>query len=386
MREEIFNLNQEVIDIRRNLHQIPELAYEEYKTSGFIVKKLEQYGIDVYKNIAKTGVVGFLKVKDAKNTIAFRADMDALNVEEKTDLDFKSIHKGNMHACGHDGHMTILLGFAKFLSENSERLKENIAFIFQPAEEGPGGAEPMIEEGIIEKFNIKQIMGLHVFPELQQGKIGCKKGPMMAQAGEFDISINGKGAHGARPHEGNDAIIIMSNIISTYQTIISRNIDPIEGGVLTIGKVWAGERRNIIAQEASLEGTIRVFNEDVYNKIKNRMVEIAKGMEKTYNCTIDIVFRDMYPAVVNDDDLVDQLVEVVGGENVEWIKPQMISEDFSYFQRKIPGLFFFLGTRNEEKGYVNSLHNSKFTFDEKILLVGIQIYLDMLKKIGAYVW
>ncbi|WP_129600012.1 M20 metallopeptidase family protein [Anaerophilus nitritogenes] len=382
IEEKILSMKEEIIQIRRELHKIPEIGFDEYKTSEFIIQKLEEYGVEVYKNIAKTGIIGFIKGK-SERSIAFRADMDALTIQEETNVSYQSQNKGMMHACGHDAHMSILLGFAKYISIYKEELPYSLVFVFQPAEEGPGGALPMIKERIIEKFHIQKIVGLHVYPQIEEGKIGCRVGPMMAQTGEFDIVISGCGGHGAIPQKAIDSIVIASNLISSFQTIISRNINPIEGAVLTIGKMWAGERRNIIAEKTYLEGTIRAFEEEVYEKIKKRMKEMSKGIEKMYNCSIEVIFRDMYPAVVNDKEMVRILQKAVGDENIEWIAPQMIAEDFSYYQKKVAGLFFFLGVNNKDQGHIYPLHHSKFSFNEEILLIGIQIYKNLLQSIEA---
>ncbi|KXG74618.1 M20 metallopeptidase family protein [Thermotalea metallivorans] len=383
IEEELLALKEEIIQTRRMLHQIPEGGFEEYKTSAFVAGKLREYGIEVYEGIAKTGVIGYFKGTVGDQTIAFRADMDALSVEEKTNLPFQSIHKGMMHACGHDAHMAILLGFAKYLSENREKVKWNVVFLFQPAEEGPGGAAPMIEEGIISKFQIDKVMGLHVFPEVPEGKLACRPGPLMAQTGEFDIKITAQSGHGAIPHKAIDGVVVAANLIMAYQSIISRNIDPVEGAVLTIGKMWGGERRNIIAGEVVLEGTIRAFSEETFRRIQHRMKEIADGMALSYQCRIEIIFRDMYPAVWNHEEMYKQLKAAVGEENMDMIAPQMIAEDFSYFQKKVPGLFFFLGTRNEAAGYVHPLHSCYFSFHEDILLTGIQAYVNYMKLVEA---
>ncbi|MBB6218273.1 amidohydrolase [Anaerosolibacter carboniphilus] len=379
IQEHVAAMKEEIIELRRVLHQIPESGFEEYKTSAFIIGKLKEYGIEVHENIAGTGVIGYLKGTVGDQTIAFRADMDALSVEEKTNLTYASTHKGMMHACGHDAHMAILLGLAGFLSKNKDIVRWNVVFLFQPAEEGPGGAEPMIQEGIIQKFKIDRIMGLHVFPEVSEGKVACRPGPVMAQTGEFDITITAKSGHGAIPHKAIDGIVIASNLIMNYQSIVSRNIDPVEGAVMTIGKMWGGERRNIIAGQVVLEGTMRAFSEEVYRTMQQRMKEIAEGVALSYQCKIDIVFRDMYPAVVNDEEMFYELQTAVGQENLEIIAPQMIAEDFSYFQKVVPGLFFFLGTRNEQEGYVYPLHNSCFNLNEEILLAGIQVYLNYMR-------
>lgn len=375
MIDKLSGIKDEVIDIRRKLHQIPELGFEEFKTRDFILDFLESINIKTYQ-VAQTGVLGYIEGTIGKKTLAFRADIDGLSISEKNDISFASKHKGKMHACGHDGHMAIVLGLAKYLSQNKEKLKDNILLIFQPAEEGPGGAEVIVKEGILEKFKVDSIYGLHLYPEIDEGKIGIKPGPIMAQTGEFDIKITGKSGHGAIPQNSIDSIVVASNLVNGFQSIVSRSIDPIAPAVLTIGKIYGGERRNVIAGEVVLEGTIRAFEEDVYNSIKSRMIELCKGTEKSFGCEIDIIFRDMYPPVNNNEGLTNRFIDVMG--DVEIINPQMIAEDFSYYQKKIPGVFFLLGVRNKEKGFVYSLHNSKFNFDERILLKGIEIYVKLL--------
>lgn len=380
INEDIKMLRDEVIQIRHDLHQIPELGFEEYKTSKYIVDYLKKLDFKVYDKVAKTGVIGYLRGSEGKNTIAFRADMDALPVSEKTGLPFCSKHDGKMHACGHDGHMAILLGFAKYIFINKEKIKDNILLIFQPAEEGPGGAEVMVKEGILERFNVDRIYGLHLYPDVEEGIVAVRPGAMMAQTGEFDIYITGKSGHGAIPQNSIDSIVIGADLISSFQSIVSRNISPIEPVVLTIGKIKGGERRNVIAGKLYMEGTLRAFNESVYKKVKNKMISFAKGLEISYGSKIEIVFRDMYPPVNNNEKLVENFIEIVGYENLKIIEPQMTAEDFSYYQKKIPGLFFFLGVKNQEKGHTFPLHNSKFNFNDEILITGIQIYADLLNE------
>lgn len=377
------SIKDEVIHNRRSLHQIPESGFEEYKTGEFIISKLKEYDIEYFPNIAGTGVLGYMKGFEGKRTIAFRSEMDALSVEEKTGLSYSSKNKGMMHACGHDGHMAILLGLAFYLSKHKEKLRDHVVFVFQPAEEGPGGAKFMIEQDIIEKFKIDRIYGLHLYPDVLEGMLGCKHGPMMAQTAEFDMVIRGQSGHGAIPHKAKDSVVAAASLISAFQSIISRSIEPIEGAVITVGKMWAGERRNVIAGTANLEGTIRAFNEKVYNTIKDRMKEITKGIELMYSCSIDLEFRDMYPAVINDVEMFKEFVEAIGDDNIELVDPQMTAEDFSYFQKVVPGLFFFVGVRNKEKGYKYPLHHCNFDFDEDVLLVGIQTYIEILKHIKA---
>ncbi len=383
IRDDINELIDEVTGIRRYLHTIPELGFEEYKTSKYIKEYLENLDIEVFDNIATTGVLGYIEGKEGKRTIAFRADIDALPVFEETGVDFCSQEKGRMHACGHDGHTAILLALAKYLSLRKDTMVDNILLIFQPAEEGPGGAEVIIKEGILEKFSVDRIYGLHLYPDVDEGKIAVRPGPLMAMTGEFDINIYGKSGHGAIPQNTIDSIVIASNLVNSYQSIVSRNVNPVEPSVITIGRIEGGERRNVIAGKVTLEGTLRAFNENIYNNMKNRMISIAKGLEVGYDCKIDIVFRDMYPPVTNDLDLTEEFIDSIGNDGVEIIEPQMTAEDFSYYQQVVPGVFFFLGVGNEQKGYIHPLHSSKFNFDEKNLALGIQAYVDILVEIKS---
>jgi len=378
LREAIQSLTEEIIQIRRDLHQIPELGFKEYKTSEYIMEFLEGIEVEIIEKTANTGVLAYFKGTEGNKTIAFRADIDALPVAEKTDVPYHSLHEGMMHACGHDGHTAILLGLAKYLSINRSKIKDNILLIFQPAEEGPGGAEIIIKEEVLKRYNVDSIYGLHLYPEVKEGKIGLKTGPLMAQTGEFDIYVKGKSGHGAMPHCGNDSIVIASELVNSIQHIISRNLDPIEPAVITIGRIESGERRNVIAGEVTMEGTMRAFNESIYKKMKRKMKIIAKSLAMAHDCEIDIVFRDMYPFVNNDKGLVDNFIKAVGKEHIEIVKPQMTAEDFSYYQREVPGLFFFLGVRNEEKNFVYPLHNSKFNFNEIVLAAGVELYVRIL--------
>lgn len=366
-----------VISKRRKLHRIPEPGTQEYKTTELILTELRQLGIEAEVNAAGTGVIGFLPGEPDSETIAFRADIDALSVEEQTGATYCSTHPGFMHACGHDGHTAILLGLAKLLGENRSLLKKNVLFIFQPAEEGPGGAEPIVKAGVLQRFGVSRIFGLHIYPEVPEGFVGCRPGAMMAQTGEFDIKITGRSCHGAMPHKGQDAIVAAANLAMAFQSVISRNIDPLEPAVVTVGRMVCGERRNIIAGEAVLEGTMRAFNEDTYNRIRGRIIKIMQSVSDAYECELEYDIRDMYPAVCNDEMLFALLESTVGKDNLELLKPLTLSEDFSYFQKQVPGLFFMLGCRNEALGHVYPLHNNRFNFNEEILLYGIQLFYNL---------
>lgn len=366
---------------RNDLHQIPEVGFFEFRTSDYLREKLISFGYEV-KSTAKTGLIAYIKGRE-ESSIAFRADMDGLKITEETNIEFPSKVTGQMHACGHDGHMAILLGFAEYVSKIKE-LQKGILFIFQPAEEGPGGAEVIINEGILNKYNVENIFGLHIYPEIEEGTIGIKSDVMTAQTGEFDIYIKGKSGHGAIPHKANDTVIVVAQLINSYQSIISRNINPIEGAVLTIGTINGGEKRNIIAENIRLEGTIRAFNMDVYNKIKERMKAINHGLMEMFDVKIDIIFRDMYPSITNDKNLLTIVKTSKLKEKLIEIEPMMIAEDFSYYQKQVPGLFFMLGSKNKEKGYINPLHSSKFNFDEEVLMNGIEIYDEICKVLKVY--
>lgn len=372
----VSSLYSTVANDRRVLHQIPEIGLQEYKTSHYIKSVLNELQVE-FESFGDTGVLAYFKGLNPTKTLAFRTDIDALPVTEESDYPNPSTHEGYMHACGHDGHMSMMLGLARYLSLESTQVIDNILLIFQPAEEGPGGAEEMVKQGVLSRYRVDEIYGIHVFPDVEQGYIGVRAGAMMAMTGEFDIDIYAKSAHGAMPQTGVDGIVIASEIILGLQTVVSRSISPIQPAVLTVGKMTAGERRNIIAGKARLEGTIRAFDKSVFEQLKSRMRTYLKGMELAYDVRIELETRDMYPPVVNDHRLHSEFVSIFK-ESVIEIDPQMISEDFSFYQEQVPGLFYFIGTRNTEKGYVYPLHNAKFNFDDTILIHGLETYRSVL--------
>lgn len=360
-------LQEKLINHRKSLHCIAEIGNEEYKTSKYIKGYLDSIGVK-YETFLETAIVGKIKGKNPKKTIAFRSDIDGLTTDD-----------GVEHLCGHDGHMSILLGLVEYLQDHKGELNDNIVFIFQPAEEGPGGALPLIEAGVLKKYEVDEIYGLHIYPEVEQGYIGIREGYFLAQSGEFDINITAKSGHGAMPQKGIDGIVIAANLISNLQTIVARNISPIESSVITIGRMEGGSIRNIIAENVKLEGTMRTFDPEVYKHMKQRMCDIAKGFELAYNCKIDVEINDSYPAVNNDKKLYEEFVKVVDNDKIVQLPPLMIAEDFSYYQQQVPGLFIMLGSRNEEKGFVNGLHNINFNFDEEIFGDALEVYLKVLK-------
>ena len=368
---------QELIKMRRELHQIPEAGLQEYKTAQYIREKLESWGVK-YENWLETAVVAVFGEQGERETIAFRADIDGLPVVE-TPKEYASLHHGWMHACGHDGHAAILLGFAKYLSAHPACFADRqIILIFQPAEEGPGGARLLMEAGLLQKFGVKKIIGCHIFPQVEQGKIACRKGAMMARNGEVDLIIRGRSAHGAQPQLGSDAVLAAGAVITAVHTILSRNASPLDSGVLTFGTIHGGEACNIIAGEVKLEGTMRAFSDAIYETMERRVHEVVQSVAAGYGCVGEAVFRHMYRVVDNDPALVEALEEICGS-CYEETQPYMLAEDFSLYQTEIPGMFFFLGSGRDGKNA--PLHSADFDFDEEILVTGVETYIKLLGKI-----
>lgn len=360
---------------RRTLHQIPEMGFDLPKTSAFVFKELVSFGYEPII-MARTGVVA-VKPGLSEKALAFRSDMDALNVLEQSGVDFASTHEGKMHACGHDAHMSMLLAFAKSVSQ-LKPFQHSLVFVFQPAEEGPGGAKVMIEEGLIERFHIEKIFGLHVFPGVPEGTIGLADGPMMAQSLELDIRIQGKSAHAAQPHEGIDALVCAAQWIQAVQSIVSRDTDPFKTAVVTLGTIQGGEAPNIIPQTVRMTGTARAFDPSVMAMIKRRLTEISEGLALSSGCAIQATLVDTYPAVINDSVLFKTIHEHLSCP-IEIIQPKMFAEDFSYYQKKVPGFFAMVGIRNETLNHVHPLHSCFFSLNEQALITGVDFYTQVLK-------
>lgn len=366
---------------RRDLHQIPELGFDLFQTHDYVKKLLASFGYEPI-TVAQTGLVA-IKEGLSQEAIAFRADMDALPVHEETQVPFQSKYEGRMHACGHDGHTAMLLAFAEYVSQQSKP-KQTIVFIFQPAEEGPGGAKVIIDEGILKRFNVQKIFGLHVFPGLDEGVIGIKEGAMLARNGEFDYVIKGFSSHGAQPHMGKDAILAASSLVGEFHHIISRFIDPLEPAVITVGTIDGGEARNIIANQVSISGTIRAFSDEIYQTLKDRMNDMVHGTELSYGVKISGGVTDYYPPVVNDSNLYQLVKKALHKNTIVDLKPYMFAEDFAFYQQEVPGIFSFIGCRNKEKGWIHPLHSCYFNFDEKILVDGVNYYIAVSKELNLF--
>ncbi len=382
IRTEIKNIEKMIIDWRRDFHQYPELSFKEHRTGDVIADELRSMGLEPKVNVGKTGVTADLKFGDGP-TIGLRADMDALPIQETSGLSFSSKNDGVMHACGHDGHMAMLLGAAKVLTQKDDEYNGTVRFIFQPAEEGEGGARYMIEDGCLK--GVDEIYGIHVWNYQPVGEVGVKDGPVLAAADMFDIKIKGIGGHGAAPQGTVDCVVVASHLVQALQTIVSRNTNPLESTVISIGKINGGHNFNIIADEVSLSGTARAYTEANRSLIKTRMKEIIHGIEKTYNAQITFDYKDGYPPTINHTEPAKKVLKAakkVVGTKAGMPYLSMGGEDFAYYLKEKPGCFFFVGSAPNEKELFETPHHcSHFTMDERALLVGPSIYLNLLDNI-----
>ncbi|RTZ91070.1 MAG: amidohydrolase [Deltaproteobacteria bacterium] len=364
-----------IYKLRRDLHRIPEPAYTEKKTSAYIADYLRKEGFEVTEGIAKTGVVALLPLSGPGKTLLIRSDIDALPIKEETGLPFASQHPGAMHACGHDAHMAMVLGAATILKKIGKELKGNIKFVFQPAEEGPGGAKPMIEEGVMDDPHVDYAIGCHLWPAIPEGTVGVRAGRLMAAMDRFDIRIIGKGGHGAMPHLCVDALEIGTQVVGAIQRIVSRQMNPQVPTVVTVGSFHAGTTFNIIPGTAEMSGTTRTFDKGVWKSWPERMERIIRGVCEAMGAGYELKYSQGYPPLVNDDwmsDIVRQCAaEMIGEEKVVEPEPTMGGEDMAFFLEKAKGCFYFLGVGREGGA---PLHNSKFDFNEQVMLTGVELY------------
>ena len=377
---------------RRHIHENPELSNEENETSKFVESNLKKFGLKPVNGVANTGVVALLVGGKPGPTIAVRADMDALPIEEETGLKFASKNKGVMHACGHDFHTSILLGVAKLLNEVKEELPGKVKFIFQPAEEAPSGqmvgARLMVKEGVLNSPDVEAIFGLHVASELEVGKLGYVAGPFMASSDLFKITIHGKRSHGAYPWKGIDAILVASEVVTALQSVVSRRIDARKPVVVTVGKIIGGENFNIIADEVVLEGTVRTLDPEAHEQVPVIMEEILKGITSAHGASYELSYTRGAPVTVNDPELTSQSIsslESAAGENSVIVgNPTMGAEDFAWFANEVPGFYFDLGVRNEEENKIYGVHTAFFNPDEDALELGVramsQVIVDYLTR------
>jgi len=367
---------------RRDIHAHPELGFEEDRTADIVAEKLTSFGIDVHRGLGKTGVVGTLRVGNQTKAIGLRADMDALPMLEANTFDHKSVHEGKMHACGHDGHTTMLLGAARYLSE-TRNFEGCVHFIFQPAEEGLGGAKAMVEEGLFEQFPMEAVFGMHNRPAVNNGKFAIRSGPMMAGGAFFDITIDGKGAHGARPESGIDPVLVAAHLTTALQSIVSRNIKPTEPLVISVTQIHSGDAYNVIPQMAVLRGTVRAFSSDALAFAETRIREMSKSVSAAFGATMEMDFRIKFLPVNNTagetEFAADTAAEIVGEDNMDRNYPlQMGSEDFSYMLDKCPGAYIFVGNGG---GYSDrEVHNQLYDFNDDILALGASWYSRLVER------
>lgn len=378
------NIKDELIEIRRNLHQYPELGFEETNTSKFIKDFLTREGIE-FKEFAGTGVCGVIKgTKEGENNkvIGLRADIDGLPMQDKKGCSYASKVTGKMHACGHDGHTTILLGVAKLLNKNKDKFNGIVKLIFEPAEETTGGARVMIEEGVLTNPTVDVMCGLHVEETLDAGMIMVRRGTVNAASNPFNITIKGSGGHGAYPDTAIDPIVMASHVVTSLQSIVSREIKPVNPTVVTIGSIHGGTAQNIIPNEVKLGGIIRTMTNEDREFAKVRLKEIVNGICTTFRGSAEIEIEESYPCLYNDDNMVkileDSAKNIIGAENVKVQKnPKLGVESFAYFANEVPSVFYFLGIRNEEKGIIHPAHNSLFDIDEDALPIGVAIQCEV---------
>jgi N-acetyldiaminopimelate deacetylase len=367
------------VTIRRELHQIPELGFQEFKTQTYLLNYLST--LPENRLVIKKWETGlFVKVPGLKptKTIGYRADIDGLPITEQTDLPFKSVHEGRMHACGHDFHMSIALGVLTFFVENP--INDNLLFIFQPAEEGPGGAEPMLKSDIIQEWKPDFIFALHIAPEYPVGTVAVKEGLLFANTSELFIDLKGKGGHAAYPHHTNDMVVAACTLVSQLQTVISRNVDPLDSAVITIGKITGGTVQNIIAERARLEGTIRTLSAESMNKVKKRVEAIIKGIEIGFECEAEIDFGCMYHQVYNHEETTREFMNFIKKSNSMTLvecKEAMTGEDFGYMLKEIPGFMFWLGVASDY-----GLHHSKLNPKEQAIEQAIQFISEYVANIS----
>jgi amidohydrolase len=369
------NYKDKTVRIRRDLHRIPEPAYTEEKTSAYVAEYLEKEGFQVRTGIAQYGVVALMETGRPGKTLMIRSDMDALPVQEKTGLDFASTHEGAMHACGHDGHMSMVLTAATALKQIKDELKGQIKFLFQPAEEGPGGAKPMIEQGVMEDPRVDYALGCHLWPGIPEGAIGVKAGRLMAAMDRFDLKIIGKGGHGAMPHLCLDALEVGTQVISALQRIVSRQMNPLSPTVVTVGRFQAGSTFNIIPGEAEMCGTTRTFDRQIWLSWPERIEKVVRGVCESMGAQYELQYSQGYPPLLNDAEMAEWVrkcaVDVVGEDKVVEPEPTMGGEDMAFYLEKSKGCFFFLGVGREGCA---SLHNPKFDFNEEVLPLGVETY------------
>ena len=385
IRPAIADLQPQLVTWRRSIHQKPELGFQEHLTAILISQQLTAWSIPHQTGIADTGIVATIKGDKPGKVIAIRADMDALPIQEANEVSYRSQHDGKMHACGHDGHVAIALGTARYLHQHKANLSGTVKMIFQPAEEGPGGAKPMIEAGVLKNPDVDAIIGLHLWNNLPLGTVGVRSGALMAAVECFRLQIFGKGGHGAMPDQTIDSIVVGSQIVNALQTIVSRNINPLDSAVVTVGEFHGGTALNVIADSVSMSGTVRYFNPELESLIGQRIESIVAGICQSHGATYELDYWQLYPPTINNPEMA-RLVASVANEVVETpmgVVPEcqtMGGEDMSFFLQQVPGCYFFVGSANSDLGLAYPHHHPRFDFDESALGTGVEIFVRCVEK------
>jgi len=381
--KEIKLLHDEMTEWRRDIHQHPELKFEENRTSDLVAAKLEEFGIEIHRGLAKTGVVGTIRNGDGPS-IGLRADMDALPLEEKNTFKHASSNPGKMHACGHDGHTAMLLGAAKHLAA-SKNFKGTVNLIFQPAEEGGGGGELMIKEGLFKMFPVDSVYGLHNWPGMPAGTFGVGSGPIMAAADMFDLTINGRGGHAALPDQCIDPIVVASQVVSALQTITSRNTHPVDSVVISVTQIHAGDAYNVIPDSVRMHGTVRTFQTETRDKIPSSMLRVAEGVCAAYGTTCELNYMSGYPATINSvpetEISAKAVVDLLGEDKIILNPtPSMGAEDFSYMLEARPGCYVWLGIGPGKGEAGCMLHSSRYDFNDDVLPTGASYWVKLVEN------
>src|SRR5262245_15435858 len=383
--DRIKSLHDEMTVWRRDIHAHPETAFEEERTSQRVAERLASFGIEVHRGLARTGVVGTLRAGAGKRAIALRADLDALHINEQNTFTHRSRHVGKMHACGHDGHTTMLLGAARYLAE-TKKFDGTVHFIFQPAEENEGGGRVMVEEGLFEKFPCTAVFGMHNWPGIEVGKFAVRPGPMMASFDIFEITVTGRGAHAAMPHNGIDPVVAASALVQALQTIPSRTVNPVDSAVVSVTQFHAGETWNVIPSEAVLRGTTRAFRPEVQQQIEASTRRICDGIAAAYGAAVEMRYERRYPPTINAPRetaiAAEAIAKVVGEENVLTdLPPTMGAEDFAFMLQAKPGCYVWIGNGPGEGGF--KLHNPRYDFNDEILPIGPSYWAALVERVLA---
>jgi len=382
LRERIASLTDDIIVWRRQLHQMPELGFEEVRTAEFVEARLRSMGFEPRTGVAKTGIVAILKADSPQSpAVLLRADMDALPIQEVPGRPYGSKIANRMHACGHDGHMAMLLGAAQVLSERRASLTRDVVFCFQPAEEGAGGAQRMLEEGVLEIVETSTVYALHLWSQFPSGTIHLRPGPAMGAVDEFGAKIIGRGGHGALPQHCQDPIVTAASAVLALQTIVSRNVDPIEAAVVSVGSIHAGKATNVIPDAVDLQGTLRSFTPEVRELLRRRVAEVLEGVSSAGGCRVEFDLRPGYPSLVNDARIVkiarQAALETCGETHVHESPPIAAAEDFAYFLEQRPGAFIFVGSGNKSAGITAQHHSPDFDIDEPALPKGVELLVRL---------